>query len=93
VAGSRFTGFGIAVDGDGDVFVAGSIHDAVGELGPAGVFLVKFDSAGNELWAKEYGPDDVCSFDDDSSDDDSSDDDTGDSSDDDSSDDGCGCGG
>ncbi len=60
---------GVAVDGSGNVFVAGYFQRAVdfggGTLSSAGgsdVFVVKYSSSGSHLWSRRYGgpSDDIC---------------------------------
>jgi hypothetical protein len=57
-------GYSVAVDGTGNVLLAGSFTGTVdfggGPLASAGyfdVFVAKFDSAGNHLWSKRFGDD------------------------------------
>jgi hypothetical protein len=49
--------YGVAVDGNGNVFVTGTFADSTivfdaDTLRNAGMFIVKYDSSGNVLWAK-----------------------------------------
>ncbi len=54
------SGFDVAVDGFGNIYVTGFIHSGYGISagGSEGdIFLAKFDSSGNELWTKQWGTD------------------------------------
>jgi Beta-propeller repeat/PQQ-like domain len=50
---------GVAVDGLGNVFVAGSTGGSLGGMNAGGgdAFLAKFDANGNQLWIHQYGTD------------------------------------
>lgn len=50
-------GYGVAVDGSGDVYVTGSTAgDFAGpNQGGNDVYLTKYDSDGNALWARQFG--------------------------------------
>ena len=46
---------GVAVDGQGNVYVAGTTGAALAnQANPGGVFLRKYDSIGNELWTRQF---------------------------------------
>ncbi len=56
------TGFGVAVDGSGNVIAAGSFWSSVdfggGALTSAGgtdAYIAKFDASGNHVWSKRFG--------------------------------------
>lgn len=51
------SGWGIAADALGNVFVTGTTFGTIGEeaVGSADPYAVKFDSDGNRLWAKQWG--------------------------------------
>jgi hypothetical protein len=60
------TGWDVAVDGRGDVFVSGDVAGPValggGQVGGVGTFdalLAKYDAAGNHLWSQSFGDDQV----------------------------------
>ncbi len=49
---------GVAIDADGDIYVAvrtGGAFDGNLSAGGADYFLVKFDSGGNKLWSRQHG--------------------------------------
>jgi hypothetical protein len=50
-------GYGIAVDGSGNVYVTGSTEGILGAsaFGLSDIFLAKFDSSGNQLFIKQLG--------------------------------------
>jgi len=52
------TGYSVAVDNSGNVFVTGITHwefDGNTNSGEWDIFLTKFDNAGNKLWTKQWG--------------------------------------
>ena len=60
--GGQDWGFGVAVDGDGTVFVTGGFEDTLdfggGPLTSAGyydIFVSKFDSNGHHVWSSRFG--------------------------------------
>jgi gliding motility-associated-like protein len=59
-------GFNVATDLSGNVFVTGTFNSAITfgsyTLSNGGVFLVKYDSNGNVLWAKQAGAINDCGF-------------------------------
>lgn len=54
---SRDFAYDLCIDGLGSVFVSGLTEGAVygANAGGADVFLVKYDSDGNELWSRQHG--------------------------------------
>ena len=48
---------GVAVDGDGNVYVAGQADGPFpGQVSAGGAFVRKYDSLGNEVWTRQFGP-------------------------------------
>lgn len=56
------TSYSLAIDGSGDVVIAGEVYGSVNfggglltSAGDADIFLARFDAAGNHLWSRRYG--------------------------------------
>jgi hypothetical protein len=57
-AGSSTEGFGVAVDGLDNVFIAGTVEGALDgnpAIGTSDAFVAKYDAAGNRLWTRKVG--------------------------------------
>ncbi|MEE2526198.1 hypothetical protein V0U79_07450 [Hyphobacterium sp. HN65] len=57
-AASEASGASLAVDGNGDIVVAGTVQGALGDttaVGGTDSFVAKFDTAGVEQWLKRFG--------------------------------------
>ncbi|QSQ26004.1 SBBP repeat-containing protein [Pyxidicoccus parkwayensis] len=56
--GSNTEGFGVAVDGLDNAFIAGTVEGALDgnpAIGTSDAFVAKYDSAGNRLWTRKVG--------------------------------------
>ncbi len=54
---STDSGYSTAVDSDGSVYISGSTSGSLGGTNAGGLdaYLRKYDSAGNELWTRQFG--------------------------------------
>jgi hypothetical protein len=54
----RDAGYGVAVDGSGNIYVAGETSGSLEgneNAGGTDLFLVKYDTAGNRIWTRQFG--------------------------------------